>query len=82
MPLYDFVCRACEERFESLVRSGDQPVCPACGGIELERLLSTFGVKTEATTKSAFAKAKQAQSKVNRDKAVAEQERAERHHHD
>jgi putative FmdB family regulatory protein len=37
-------CAACERRFEDLVRSGDSPACPGCGGKRLKRLLSTFGV--------------------------------------
>ena len=82
MPLYEFACRACGERFESLVRAGDRAAgCPACSGTDVERLLSSFGVKTDATTKSAFTKAKEAQRKVGRDEAIAERERAESHHH-
>ena len=81
MPLFEFACRACGEQFEALVRTGEHPVaCPACGSGDFERLLSSFGVKTEATTRSAFAKAKEARSRLNRDKAIAEQER-ERHEH-
>ena len=82
MPLYEFACRGCGEQFEALVRTGDGPAaCPACGGRDLERLLSSFGVKTEAMTKSAVAKAKKAQGKVNRDKAMADQEQSEHHDH-
>lgn len=82
MPLYEFACRACGEQFEALVRSGERPAaCPTCGSADFERLLSSFGVKTDAASKSAFAKAKEANNKINRDKAVAERERAESHHH-
>jgi putative FmdB family regulatory protein len=42
MPLYDFRCRECGERFEELVSERDRPVCPACGASEPERLLGTF----------------------------------------
>ena len=41
MPLYDFECRACGERFEELVAHVDLlPPCPACGAAEVQRLLS------------------------------------------
>ncbi len=40
MPLYEYVCRACEERFELLVRGDDTPQCPHCHGKKLEKLLS------------------------------------------
>lgn len=80
MPLYEFACRGCGEQFEALVRTGERPAaCPMCGSADFERLLSSFGVKTDATTKSAFAKAKEGQRKINRDKAIAES--GDDHHH-
>jgi putative FmdB family regulatory protein len=43
MPIYEYRCESCAERFEELVRRpGDPVACPACGGTEAERLLSTF----------------------------------------
>lgn len=44
MPLYEFECRACSRRFETLVRGAEAPVCPSCGARDLERALSTFAV--------------------------------------
>lgn len=40
MPLYTYNCPTCEKEFELLVRSGETPVCPECGGEALERLMS------------------------------------------
>jgi putative FmdB family regulatory protein len=40
MPLYDYDCRTCGKEFELLVRGGEVPVCPACGGEDLQRLVS------------------------------------------
>ena len=40
MPLFDFHCSACGNDFETLVRSGDTPVCPECQSAALERCLS------------------------------------------
>ncbi|HYD64800.1 zinc ribbon domain-containing protein [Azospirillum sp.] len=40
MPLYSYRCKACDREFETLVRSTDVPACPACGGAELDKLVS------------------------------------------
>jgi putative FmdB family regulatory protein len=32
VPIYEFACEACGERFEELTRPGDGARCPACGG--------------------------------------------------
>jgi putative FmdB family regulatory protein len=45
MPLYEYRCRGCEERFEVLQRLGadaDGLLCPRCGEERPERVLSTF----------------------------------------
>jgi putative FmdB family regulatory protein len=46
MPLYEFDCRTCHRRFETLVRGVETPECPSCHGTDLERALSTFAVST------------------------------------
>ena len=51
MPMYEFRCRDCGERFEEL-RNVSEPdagiECPQCGGVRVERLLSAFA--TSATS--------------------------------
>lgn len=43
MPLYDYVCRACDERFEVLAAFADPaPPCPACAAKGAERRLTGF----------------------------------------
>ena len=43
MPLYDFECTECGERFEELVASsGPAPPCPTCGALDPARLLGSF----------------------------------------
>jgi len=43
MPIYEYRCTPCGERFEELVRASDPAVdCPGCGGEDVERVLSTF----------------------------------------
>jgi putative FmdB family regulatory protein len=40
MPLYEYNCLDCNDTFELLIRTGDQPHCPDCEGTRLEKLLS------------------------------------------
>ncbi|MCB0047237.1 MAG: zinc ribbon domain-containing protein [Caldilineaceae bacterium] len=47
MPLYEYACHECGEVFEKLVSmsKADAPqVCPACGGGQSRRKLSSFAV--------------------------------------
>ena len=46
MPLYEYSCKACEHQFETLVRNGEAPECPACHGKTLERRFSVFAAHT------------------------------------
>jgi|LSQX01.2.fsa_nt_gb putative FmdB family regulatory protein len=58
MPLYEYECEACGERFEALVsaRSKDQKRnCPACGSSETGRVASTFAVGTATKSSDACA---------------------------
>ena len=42
MPIYEYVCMACESHFEELVRNGQEPDCPDCGASNVRRQLSVF----------------------------------------
>ena len=45
MPLYEYVCQSCGERFEKLVRSTTNTTeifCPSCASAAVKRALSTF----------------------------------------
>jgi putative FmdB family regulatory protein len=42
MPIFEFACRDCGQEFEALTRSSDQPECPRCHSIQLEKKLSVF----------------------------------------
>lgn len=45
MPIYEYLCHACEERFEKYVRAfGASVCCPACASADVEKLLSTFAM--------------------------------------
>ena len=40
MPLYEYACHDCRSEFELLIRGGERPVCPKCGGEHLQKQLS------------------------------------------
>ncbi|MBI5969302.1 MAG: zinc ribbon domain-containing protein [Deltaproteobacteria bacterium] len=44
MPIYEFACHNCGEKFETLVRSGDRRGmrCPACSSRRVVRVMSIF----------------------------------------
>lgn len=47
MPIYDFRCENCQSRTSIFVRTVSSPVdavCSACGGKDLVRLISNFGI--------------------------------------
>ena len=81
MPLYEFRCRSCGHQFEALVRPPEVPTCEHCHGTELERLLSMFAVSSESTRQASLSRAREANKKVLRDKAIADQEEIEHHRH-
>jgi putative FmdB family regulatory protein len=58
MPLYEYRCPDCRERFEVLQRVGegaDAVRCPECGAVEVERQLSTFAAGVAGGSATAFA---------------------------
>lgn len=42
MPIYEYACHDCGREFETLVRGGQTPVCPACASTQLDKKLSVF----------------------------------------
>ena len=49
MPIFEYRCVPCGERFETLQSHSVQaaPHCPRCGAERVERLLSSFAVLTQ-----------------------------------
>ncbi|RLC47441.1 MAG: zinc ribbon domain-containing protein [Candidatus Coatesbacteria bacterium] len=46
MPIYEYECRECKERFsvlQGMSEDGEQVSCPKCGAKSPKRLLSMFG---------------------------------------
>jgi putative FmdB family regulatory protein len=81
MPLYEYRCLACGHEFEALVRPPEVPACEHCLSTELERLLSMFAVSSDSTRQASLSKARKANKKVLRDKAIADQEEIDHHRH-
>lgn len=47
MPVYEYHCPKCGEKFEKFVRSVSaqtEVVCPRCGNTEVQKLVSLFGL--------------------------------------
>jgi putative FmdB family regulatory protein len=47
MPIYEYCCDECGEKFELFVRSATQkamPTCPSCGSEKVHKAVSLFGV--------------------------------------
>jgi putative FmdB family regulatory protein len=48
MPIYEYVCQDCGEKYEKFVRSSLAKVelkCPACGSSDGKKALSLFGTR-------------------------------------
>jgi putative FmdB family regulatory protein len=42
VPIYEFVCMACESHYEELVPMGEDAACPDCGSTNVRKLFSVF----------------------------------------
>jgi len=55
MPLYEYSCQDCGDRFEVLQRMGEgaaSVLCPGCGGREVRKQHSTFAASVSGSTSS------------------------------
>ena len=55
MPLYEYQCKACQERFSeilSIKESDDVPACPSCGSEDVQKLVSSVSVVRSAQEKA------------------------------
>ena len=80
MPIYDYQCLDCNERFEALIlKNTPAPTCPACQSAKLEQLISLFAVDSEGTRESSL-KGVRAKNNAIRKEYAVEQARHEREH--
>ena len=53
MPLYEYLCKACKQEFEALVRAQDPPPeCPSCKSTELEKLITAAAMSSDDLTRA------------------------------
>ncbi len=79
MPLYEYECLKCGERFELLVLPGRETACPQCANRELERVPSLFAVSSAALRQSHENSARKHNLSLERDKKRVEIDDPHRH---
>ncbi len=82
MPIFEYACRSCQHRFEAIVRTGDVPACPSCGGGDLEKLISSFAVDSAGTRSVAMTDIRKRNAGVSRDKAWEDANYDRKHRHE
>jgi len=80
MPIFDFHCLDCGEKFEALVLK-TAPTCPGCQSARLEQQISTFAVDSAATRDSNLSTAKRKHAKLRRDYSNDMANAEKNHHH-
>lgn len=47
MPIYEYQCKSCGHELEAIQKISDDPLkeCPACGDLELTKLISAAGFR-------------------------------------
>jgi putative FmdB family regulatory protein len=55
MPIYEYRCRDCDERFERFVSGESRIACPECESRRVDRLLSVFAVSNGSSKAAASA---------------------------
>jgi putative FmdB family regulatory protein len=53
MPIFEYVCKACDHQFEALVYGKEKAECPKCHSQKLAPQLSVFAVTVTAKGSSA-----------------------------
>lgn len=48
MPIFEYVCKQCDHRFELLVQGSTKIECPSCQSKRLDKQLSVFAAATKA----------------------------------
>ena len=48
MPIFEYECKGCGNKFELLIRGSELPRCPSCGDEHVEKCLSVFAVSVKS----------------------------------
>lgn len=55
MPLYEYICRNCREKFSEVLtikeHDAKQPQCPKCKSTAIEKIIEPFFAKTASKTR-------------------------------
>lgn len=69
MPIYEFTCTACGERFEELMAAGtSRAACPACGAGRAERAISQVSPPARIGLRGAAARRSDAERRAREDR--------------
>ena len=68
MPLYEYACLKCHQRFEVLVRGPQTIACPSCGHEGVERVISAFAVSSESIREANISSARKQNLSLEREK--------------
>ena len=49
MPIFEYICKECQHRFETLVYGAEKAECPKCHGKKLDPQLSVFAVSAKSS---------------------------------
>ena len=74
MPIYEYSCKKCENRFELFIRGEMTPACPECESEELERLLSLPRVHSEARKDRSLRAARKRDAKQGNERVQTQRE--------
>jgi putative FmdB family regulatory protein len=53
MPIFEYICKECDHRFEALVYGKEKAECPKCHTTRLKPQLSVFAVSAKGASSSA-----------------------------
>ena len=54
MPIFEYLCKQCDHRFETLVQGDRKAECPSCKSRKLEKQLSVFAATSKANGSESF----------------------------
>jgi putative FmdB family regulatory protein len=79
VPLYEYDCLKCAQRFEVLVRGPQTITCPSCGHDGVERVISAFAVSSDGISQANVASARKRNLSLEREKKRTEIDDPHRH---
>jgi putative FmdB family regulatory protein len=80
MPIYEYECRRCGERFEYLLlKSSPAAACPSCQNTDLEQLISKCAVSSETSREAHLSSAHQKAAAVRKEKGREDHKHLHQH---